>query len=84
LNIKKIPIEKIIKEERIREDLKIDKNFLSTLRIFGLLNPITVMDQDNGYYLLLAGERRLEGCRKLAWETIYAHVKTSDEVNNTD
>lgn len=84
LNIKKISIEKIVEEDRIREELQIDKNFVSTIRIFGLLNPITVMEQDNGHYLLLAGKRRLEGCKKLEWDTIYAHVKTSEEMNDTD
>lgn len=84
LNVKKIPIEKIVEEDRIREELKIDKNFVSTIRIFGLLNPITVMEQDNGYYLLLAGKRRLEGCRKLGWNTIDAHVWICDEVNVFD
>jgi len=80
LNVKKIPIEKITKEERVREDLKIDKNFLSSIKLFGLLNPITVMEQDDGY-LLLAGERRLEGCKKLGWDTIDAHVVICTEVN---
>ena len=74
MNIQKIPIQKIIKEKRIREDLKLDETFLSSLRIFGLLNPITVMEQDQDNYLLLAGERRLEGCRKLEWDTIDANI----------
>lgn len=80
MNVKKIPIEKIIEEERIREELKIDKNFVSTIRIFGLLNPITVMEQDNGYYLLLAGKRRLDGCKKLEWEYIDANIISQFEM----
>ncbi|MGY5148895.1 MAG: ParB N-terminal domain-containing protein [Candidatus Nitrosopumilus sp. bin_68KS] len=78
MNIKKIPLEKIIEEERIREDLNIDKIFLSSLTISGLLNPITVMELDNDNYLLLAGKRRLEGCRKLGWDTIDANIIPSE------
>ena len=82
MNIKKISLEKIREEERIREDLKIDKTFLSSLRIFGLLNPITVMEQDNDHYLLLAGKRRLEGCRNLGWDTIDANIIFQSELED--
>lgn len=78
MNIKKIPLDKITEEERIREDLNIDKSFLSSITISGLLNPITVMKQDNDHYLLLAGKRRLEGCRMLGWKTIDANIIQSE------
>ena len=80
MNIKKIPINKIKKEARIREDLGNLKIFAEIIQICGLLNPITVIQLENGHYLLVAGERRLEACKLLGWEEIDVHIINQTEV----
>ena len=82
--VKKIPISKIRKNERIREDLGNIKQFAKLIALIGLLYPIDVCEEDNGTYTLLAGERRLEACKLLGWTTIDAHVRTCQELNIID
>ena len=74
MNVKKIPIDKIKKGKRIRRDLGNLKILAELISLCGLLNPITVEEIGDGYYLLLAGERRLEACKLLGWKKIDAHI----------
>lgn len=57
-------------EERIREDLGEEetKELMSSLLALGQLQPIIVRPGENGDYILVAGERRLEGTRRLGKE----------------
>jgi len=70
----KIPINKIKIGKRIREELGDLKFLAKTIEVHGLLNPITVEEIGDGYYLLLAGEIRLEACKLLGWKEIEAHI----------
>ena len=74
MNVKKIPIDKIKKRKRIRKDLGNLKLLAELIGLRGLLNPITIEEIGDGYYLLLAGERRLEACKLLGWKKIDAHI----------
>lgn len=63
VNINDIKVKK-----RVRKDLG-DLNSLKTsLRTYGLLNPITL----NRKYELIAGERRLTAAKELGWTNINA------------
>ena len=74
MNVKKIPIDKIKKGKRIRRDLGNLKLLAELIGLCDLLNPITVKKEKDGFYLLLAGERRLEACKLLGWKKIDAHI----------
>ena len=54
--------------ERIREDLGKDEieELMASFLALGQLQPIIVRNGDNGKYILVAGERRLESGRRLA------------------
>ena len=64
----------------MRESLGDLKLLAEIIQICGLLNPITVIQLENGYYLLVAGERRLEACKLLGWKEIDAHIINQTEV----
>jgi len=83
MNVKKIPIDRIKKRTRIRENLGNLKLFAEIIQLCGLLNPITVIQLEDGYYLLVAGERRLEACKLLSWKEIDAHIinQTTEVMN---
>lgn len=52
----------------------------SSLRVNGLLQPITVRQSPRGKgYELIAGERRLRAAQRLEWKTIPAIVKEVDD-----
>lgn len=73
---REIPVADISIGDRVRQDptRNID-HLVSSIRTCGLLHPITVREQDSfGKYLLLAGERRLEACKRLGKESIPAMV----------
>ena len=81
---KKIPIDKIRKKIRIREELGNIKQIAKLIAVIGLLNPITVCEEEDGTYTLLSGERRFEACKLLRWGIIDAHVFTCQELSKTD
>ena len=80
----KISISKIRKDKRIREDKGNIKQFAKFIASIGLLNPITVCEENDGTYTLLSGERRLEACKLLGWTTIDAQIWTCEELNIVD
>jgi ParB family chromosome partitioning protein len=51
----------------------------SSLRVSGLLQPITVRQRKDGEFELIAGERRLRAASRLGWATITAQVKPLDD-----
>ena len=65
VNISDIKIKKRVRREL--GDLEALKN---SLRIYGLLNPITL----NSKYELIAGERRLQAAKQLGWTNINANI----------
>ncbi len=69
-----VKISEIKVNKRVRKD-KGDLDSLKTsLRSYGLLNPITLTSD----YELIAGERRLEAAKAIGWETINANVLPKD------
>jgi len=60
--------------QRIRKEIgKIDE-LATNIQRFGLLNPITVMKEENGELRLLAGLRRLRAVESLGWIEIAVHT----------
>ena len=68
-----VKIEDIKVKRRIRKDLGDLEPLKDSLRIYGLMNPITL----NSKYELVAGERRLQAAKELGWERINAIVLDS-------
>ena len=65
-----IKIEDIKVKKRVRKDLGDIDSLKESIRLYGLLNPITI----NADHELVAGERRLEACKALGMERINAVV----------
>lgn len=65
-----VPIRDIKIKKRVRKDLGNLEDLKDSLRIYGLLNPITL----NSRYELIAGERRLQSAIQLGWTTINANI----------
>jgi len=45
----------------------------------GLIQPIAVVKDDNGMYMIISGERRYRACTSLELRTIKAHIIEADE-----
>lgn len=65
-----VKIEDIAVKKRVRKDLGDLSALKESMRLYGLMNPITL----NARYELVAGERRLEAAKALGWERINATV----------
>lgn len=65
-----IPISQIKIKKRVRKDLGNLDDLKESLKLYGLMNPITV----NKRYELIAGERRLSAAKALGWTNINANI----------
>lgn len=65
-----VQIKDIKIKKRVRKDLGNLEDLKDSLRIYGLLNPITL----NSKYELIAGERRLQAAIQLGWTSIQANI----------
>lgn len=65
-----IPISQIKIKKRVRKDLGNLNDLKESLKLYGLMNPITV----NKRYELIAGERRLQAAIQLGWTNINANI----------
>lgn len=65
-----VQIKDIKIKKRVRKDLGNLEDLKDSLRIYGLLNPITL----NSQYELIAGERRLQAAIQLGWTSIQANI----------
>lgn len=77
-----LPVVKIEPREdqpRRRFDEEALEELAESIRQHGLIQPITVRPEENGYYQIIAGERRWRAARLAGLETIPVHVLTVDE-----
>jgi ParB family chromosome partitioning protein len=66
----KLPISKIVIDDRVRVDMGDIENLAISMQIHGLLSPIIVSQHVGDTYILLEGERRILAARSLGWTTI--------------
>ena len=69
-----IPISTVLVSSRIRKDTGDIEALAADLGKHGLINPITVMDCQNGSYQLIAGLRRLEAAKLIHLTELRATV----------
>ncbi len=55
------------------------RELAESIRIQGIIQPITVRRTDNGRYQLISGERRLQASRSIGMTQIPAYVRTADD-----
>jgi ParB/RepB/Spo0J family partition protein len=84
MEIKEVAISDVeVSEFNTRKDLadgQIDSSIEDLARSIekqGLLSPITVYQNENGKYALIAGQRRLLACKYLGWSVISAIIRDS-------
>ena len=89
MEIKEIPITDIqVSEFNTRKDLEdgqVDstiEDLAHSIQKQGLLSPITVYQNENGKYALIAGQRRMLACKYLGWSEISAIVR--DKMSTAD
>lgn len=81
MDTKLLPISSIQVAERIRKDNGGLDELAGDIREHGLINPITVMEQTEGGYVLIAGLRRLKAMERMGAKEIRATVMTALEAD---
>ena len=80
--VTELPVVKIEPREdqpRRRFDEAALDELAESIRLHGLIQPITVRPEENGFYQIIAGERRWRAARMAGLETIPVHVLTVNE-----
>ena len=75
----KIPLDKIRIRSRFGKDLGNLHLLAKSISSYSLLNPITVRREENGFFILLAGFRRLKAHELLGLDKIEAHIMYEEE-----
>ena len=65
-----VPISSIKIRKRVRQDLGNLDDLKESLKLYGLMNPITINKKNE----LIAGERRLQAAKLLGWTNINANI----------
>lgn len=80
--LRTIPIERVVVGERLRQTNKGQvKNLIDSIREVGLINPITVGEETEDGYPLVAGLHRLEACQALGLAEIDVNVVSMPELH---
>lgn len=83
-SINEIPIEQISpnpNQPRREFDPVALQELSDSIRELGIVQPITLRDQGDGTYLIIAGERRWRASQMAGLEAIPAYVRTVDDEN---
>ena len=81
MDTKMLRISEVRVAERIRKDNGGLEELAGDIREHGLINPITVMEQSEGGYVLIAGLRRLKAMERMGAKEIRATVMTALEAD---
>ena len=81
MDTKMLHISEVRVAERIRKDNGGLDELAGDIREHGLINPITVMEQSEGGYVLIAGLRRLKAMERMGAKEIRATVMTALEAD---
>ena len=81
MDTKMLHISEVRVAERIRKDNGGLEELANDIHEHGLINPITVMEQSEGGYVLIAGLRRLKAMERMGAKEIRATVMTALEVD---
>ena len=84
-NFRSLPITEItvFRDERQRRQIETE-DLQKSIQKIGLINPIVVKQDEEGRFVLVAGERRYRACMALKWEEIpvqFAHELTTVQAN---
>ena len=74
VDVRPIPVAEIGLTERIRVDDGDIEELAENISEHGLINPITVMQQESGGFMLISGYRRLKACQLLECDAVSAAV----------
>ena len=83
-SINEVPVDKIManpNQPRRDFDEETLAELSASIRELGIVQPITLRDQGDGTYLIIAGERRWRASQMAGLETIPAYVRTVDDEN---
>lgn len=66
-------------QPRTHFDQEALQELAESIKVLGIIQPITVKDAGNGKYTLISGERRLQASKLAGLRTIPAYIRTADD-----
>jgi ParB family transcriptional regulator, chromosome partitioning protein len=75
-----LPLSKLrATKTQLRPSVQNLDELIGSIRQRGLLHPIVVRGLDDGYYQIIAGNRRYEACKRLFWRKITCNIVELDD-----
>ena len=71
--------EALILEANVRPSAPVDKDFVATIKQFGVLMPVLARRDEHGNVLVRAGQRRTLGAREAGVATIPVYITNADD-----
>ncbi len=71
--------EALILEANVRPSAPVDKDFVATIKEFGVLMPVLARRDEHGNVLVRAGQRRTLGAREAGVATIPVYITNADD-----
>jgi len=65
-----LQIDQIKVDDRCRKDLGDINAMAKSLNEYGMLHPVVVLQSGEGFFQLIAGERRLTGAKRAGWDEV--------------
>ena len=81
-NLSEIPINQIEPnpdQPRRTFDEEALQELADSIREHGVISPITLRDNGDDTYMIIAGERRWQACKNIGLKTIPVHIKEADD-----
>lgn len=77
--VEKIPSGDIIIDLNVRQDIRLDKSFVSSVRVYGFLMPPVGYRDEDGKVHITVGQRRVSAALEIGWSVIPILVKPKVE-----
>ena len=73
--VQRIPFDKLVIDPNVRRDIRLDKSFVSSVRVNGFLLPPVGYTDDDGLTHITIGQRRVSAALEIGWPVIPVLVK---------
>ena len=73
--MEKVPAEHVVIDLNVRQDVRLDKSFISSVRVQGFIQPPVGFTDENAHVHVTVGQRRVSAALEIGWPVIPILIK---------
>ena len=73
--MEKVPAEHVVIDLNVRQDVRLDKSFISSVRVQGFIQPPVGFTDENAHVHVTVGQRRVSAALEIGWPVIPSLIK---------